>query len=166
MKTLVMAGLIAGLIPVQSVLLPHMAVWGVMPDLGLIVVCLAGLFGGELEGLLVGLAVGWVMGLFSASDLTAGMVTKGTVGYIAGVAGRHIVYVSPGVLVLGLLAASCVSGLLTAWVLTLNDQQSLWWALKTVVLPQAVLDGAVGGALYWLAWSRLNMERFVSEYRT
>jgi len=51
-------------------------------------------------------------------------------------------------------------------VLTLNDQQSLWWALKTVVLPQAVLDSAVGGALYWLAWSRLNMERFVSEYRT
>jgi hypothetical protein len=166
MKTLVMAGLIAGLIPVQSVLLPHMVVWGVMPDLGLIVVCLAGLFGGELEGLLVGLAVGWVMGLFSAADLTAGMVTKGTVGYLAGVAGRHIVYVSPGVLVLGLLAASGVSGLLTALVLTLNDQQSLWWALKTVVLPQAVLDGAVGGLLYWLAWSRLNMERFVSEYRT
>jgi len=93
------------------------------------------------------------------------MVTKGTVGYIAGVAGRHIVYVTPGVLVLGLLAASCVSGLLTASVLTLSEQQDLWWALKTVVLPQAVLDGVVGGALYWLAWSRLNIERFVSEYR-
>lgn len=166
MKTLVMAGLIAGLIPIQSVLLPHMAVWGVVPDLGLIVVCLAGLFGGELEGLLVGLAVGWIMGLFSAADLTVGMITKGTVGYLSGIAGRHIVYVTPGVLVLGLLAASCVSGLLTAFVLTLNEQQDLWWALKTVVLPQAVLDGVAGGALYWLAWSRLNMERFVSEYRT
>jgi hypothetical protein len=166
MKALVIAGLIAGLIPVQSALLPHMTLWGVMPDLGLIVVCLAGLFAGELEGLLVGLAVGWIMGLFSAADLTVGMITKGTVGYLAGVAGRHIVDVTPAVLVLGLLAASCVSGLLTALVLTLNEQQDLWWALKTVVLPQAVLDGAVGGALYWLAWSRLNIERFVSDYRT
>ena len=166
MKTLVMAGLLVGLIPVQSVLLPHMAVWGVMPDLGLIVVCLAGLFGGELEGLLVGLAVGWIMGLFSAADLTVGMVTKGTIGYIAGIAGRHIVYVTPGVLVLGLLAASCASGLLTALLLTLNEQQGLWWALKTVVVPQAVIDSALGGALYWLAWSRLNIDRVVSEYRT
>ena len=166
MKALVIAGLIAALIPVQSALLPHMTVWGVMPDLGLIAVCLAGLFAGELEGLLVGLVVGWTMGLFSAADLTVGMVTKGTVGYLAGVAGRHIVDVTPAVLVLGLLAASCVSGLLTALVLTLNEEQSLWWALKTVVLPQAVLDSAVGGALYWLAWSRLNVERFVSEFRT
>ncbi|HEX5646934.1 MAG TPA: hypothetical protein VFX56_08175 [Nitrospira sp.] len=166
MRTLVIAGLIAGLIPIQSVLLPHVAVWGVMPDLGLIVVCLAGFFGGELEGLLVGLAVGWIMGLFSAADLTVGMATKGIVGYLAGVAGRHIVYMTPVVLVLGLLAASCVSSLLTALVLTLNEQQDLWWALKTVVLPQAVFDGAVGGAFYWLAWSRLNIERFVSEYRT
>lgn len=166
MKTLMIAGLIVGLIPVQSVLLPHMTLWGVMPDLGLIVVCLAGLFGGELEGLLVGLAVGWIMGLFSAADLTVGMVTKGAVGYLAGVAGRHIVDVTPGVLLLGLLAASCVSGLLSVLALTLNDQQGLWWALTTVVLPQAVLDGAVGGALYWLAWNRVNLERFVSEYRT
>jgi hypothetical protein len=166
MKTLVVAGLIAGLIPLQSVLLPHLAVWGVMPDLGLIVVCLAGFFGGELEGLLVGLAVGWIMGLFSAGDLAAGMMTKGIVGFLAGVAGRHIVYMTPVVLVLGLLAASCVSGLLTASVLTLNDQQDLWWAVKTVVVPQAVFDAVVGGAFYWLAWSRLNIERFVSEYRT
>lgn len=166
MKMLVLAGLIAGLIPIQTVLLPHMAVWGVRPDLGLILVCLAGFFGGELEGLLVGLAVGWIMGLFSAADLAVGMVAKGIVGYLTGVAGRHIVYMTPVVLVLGLLAASCVSGLLTALVLTLNEQQDLWWALKTVVLPQAAFDGVVGGALYWLASSRLNIERFVSEYRT
>jgi hypothetical protein len=107
MKMLVLAGLIAGLIPLQSVLLPHVAVWGVMPDLGLILVCLAGFFGGELEGLLVGLAVGWITGLFSAADLAVGMVAKGIVGYLTGVAGRHIVYMTPVVLILGLLAASC-----------------------------------------------------------
>jgi hypothetical protein len=33
-------------------------------------------------------------------------------------------------------------------------------------VPQAVIDAMVGGALYWLVWSRLNIQRWVSEYRT
>ncbi|MBI3357025.1 MAG: hypothetical protein HY038_09705, partial [Nitrospirae bacterium] len=81
MKALLYAILIAGLVPIQSVLLPHVSVWDVKPDLGFIVVCLVGLFGGEFEGLMVGLALGWIMSLFSAGDLIVGMVTKGGVGY-------------------------------------------------------------------------------------
>ncbi len=57
MKASVYAILLLCLVPIQSVLLPHVSLWGVKPDLGLVVVCLAGLLAGELEGLLVGLAV-------------------------------------------------------------------------------------------------------------
>lgn len=166
MRSLLLVTFIAGLVPVQSVLLPHASVWGVMPDIGFIVVCLVGLFGGELEGLLAGLALGWIMNLFSAADLTAGMVTKGAVGYLAGLAGRHVVYLSPAVLVLGILGMSCAAGLLTAALLNLSDQQDWWWAVRTVVFPQAVVDAVAGGAIYWVMWSRLNIERWVSEYRT
>jgi hypothetical protein len=165
MKALMYAILIASLVPIQSIFLPHMSVWGVMPDLGFIMVCLVGLFGGELEGLLVGLALGWVMSLFSAGDLFASMVTKGGIGYLAGLAGRHVVYLTPVVLVLGLLVTSCLAGLLTAFLLTLNDQQDWWWAVRAVVLPQAMFDAVVGGVLYWVVWSRLNIERWVAEYR-
>lgn len=165
MKVLAWSALIAGLIPVQSVLLPHASVWGVMPDIGLIAVCLAGLFGGELHGLLVGLALGWVMSLFSAADPVTGMVTKGAVGYMAGFAGRHVVYLSLPVFALGVFATSCSAGLLTALLLKLNDQQGLWWAIRTVVLPQAVMDTVVGSVLYWVAWSRFNVERWIAEYR-
>lgn len=166
MKTAVLATLIAALVAVQSILLPHVTVWGVMPDIGLIVVCLVGLFGGELEGLLLGLALGWIMSLFSAADLATSMMTKGAVGYFAGLAGRHVVYLAPAVLLLGILAISCVAGLITAASLNLSDQQDMWWAVRTVVVPQAVVDAVTGGALYWLVWSRLNIERWVSEYRT
>jgi hypothetical protein len=166
MKATVWATLIVGLVSVQAVLLPHATVWGVMPDLGLIVVCLVGLFEGELEGLLLGLALGWIMSLFSATDLATSMITKGAVGYVAGIAGRHVVYLAPAVLLLGILLASCVSGLLTAALLNLSDQQDWWWAVRTVVVPQAIIDAMVGGALYWLVWSRLNIQRWVSEYRT
>jgi len=166
MKAAVWVTLIVGLVSVQAVLLPHATVWGVMPDIALIVVCLVGLFEGELKGLLLGLALGWIMSLFSAADLATSMITKGAVGYVAGLAGRHVVYLAPAVLLLGILAASCVSGLLTAALLNLSAQQDWWWAVRTVVVPQAVIDAMVGGALYWLVWSRLNIQRWVSEYRT
>ncbi len=166
MKVLALAVLIALLVPVQSVLLPQLSVWGVMPDSGLIMVCLIGLFGGELSGFLAGLVLGWVMSLFSAADPVTSMVIKGAVGYFAGLAGRHVVYVSPPVVALGILGASCAAGLMTAVLFKLNDQQSLWWAVRTVVLPQGMMDARAGGAVYWVAWSRLNVERWVSEYRT
>lgn len=166
MKAAVWATLIVGLVAVQAVLLPHATVWGVMPDIALIVVCLVGLFEGELKGLLLGLVLGWIMSLFSAADLATSMITKGAVGYVAGLAGRHVVYLAPAVLLFGILAASCVSGLLAAALLNLSDQQDWWWAVRTVVVPQAVIDAMVGGALYWLVWSRLNIQRWVSEYRT
>ena len=165
MKTLLYALLLAGLVPVQSILMPHLSVWGVKPDLGLVVVCLIGLFRGELEGLLVGLALGWVLSLFSAEDLASSMVSKGVVGYVAGLAGRQVVHVTPVVLIVGLLAISCFAGLFTVFSLTLNEEQDLWWAIRAVVLPQACFNAAVGGALYWLVWSRLTVERWASEYR-
>jgi len=165
MKTLLYAVLLVGLVPIQSVLMPHLSVWGVKPDLGLIVVCLIGLFGGELEGLLVGLALGWIMSLFSAEDLGFSMVSKGVVGYVAGLAGRQVSNLTPVVLVVGLLAISSITGLFTAFSLKLNEEQDLWWALRAVVLPQACLNAAAGGVLYWLVWSRLAVERWVSEYR-
>ncbi|MGQ0694270.1 MAG: hypothetical protein ACT4OL_01685 [Nitrospiraceae bacterium] len=165
MKTLLYAVLLVGLVPIQSILMPHLSMWGVKPDLGLIVVCLIGLFGGELEGLLVGLALGWIMSLFSAEDLGFSMVSKGAVGYVAGLVGRQVANLTPVVLVVGLLAISCIAGLSTALSLKLNEEQNLWWALRAVVLPQACFNAAVGGSLYWLAWSRLAVERWVSEYR-
>jgi LytS/YehU family sensor histidine kinase len=165
MKSLAWLALIAGLVPVQSILLPHASPWSVIPDIGLIMVCLAGLFGGELHGLLVGLALGCAMSLFSAMDPATSMVTKGAVGFLAGLAGRHVVYLSPLVFAAGILVASCLSGVLTASLLKLNEQQGLWWVVRTVVLPQAGMDSVLAGALYWVAWNRLNVERWIAEYR-
>ena len=45
MKALIYFAVIVGLVPVQSVLLPHLSLWGVKPDLGFVAVCLIGLLG-------------------------------------------------------------------------------------------------------------------------
>ena len=165
MKALIYVAVIVGLVPMQSILLPHLSLWGVKPDLGFVAVCLIGLIAGELDGLLVGLALGWAMSLFSAQDLISGAVLKGTVGFVAGLVGRQVIYLSPIVLVAGLLAVSCLAGLVTPLALKLSVQQDWWWALRTVVLPQACLDAAIGGLIYWLMWSRLNIEQLMSESR-
>jgi hypothetical protein len=165
MKAVIYFAVIVGLVPIQSILLAHINLWGVKPDLGFVAVCLIGLIAGELDGLLVGLALGWAMSLFSAQDLVSGAVLKGTVGFIAGLAGRQVVYLSPLVLVIGLLVVSCLAGLITPFALKLGAQQDWWWAVWTVVLPQACLDAMIGGLVYWLLWSRLNIEQMMSESR-
>ena len=165
MKGFIYVAIVVGLVPVQSVLLPHVTLWGVKPDLGFVAVCLIGLIAGEIDGLLVGLALGWALSLFSAQDAISGAVLKGAVGFIAGLAGRQVVYLSPVVLVVGLLVISCLVGVITPIALKLSLQQDLWWAAWTVVLPQACLDAVIGGTIYWLMWSRLNVEQLMSESR-
>ena len=165
MKALLYFIVIVGVVPIQSVLLSHISLWDVKPDLGFVAVCLVGLIAGELDGLLVGLALGWAMSLFSAQDLMSGAIMKGAVGFVAGLAGRQVVYLSPVVFVAGLLVVSCSAGLITPFVLKLSVQQDWWWAVWTIVLPQACLDAVLGGAIYWLMWNRLNIEQLMSESR-
>jgi len=165
MKALLYFIVIVGVVPIQSVLLSHISLWDVKPDLGFVAACLVGLIAGELDGLLVGLALGWAMSLFSAQDLMSGTIMKGAVGFVAGLAGRQVVYLSPVVFVAGLLVVSCLVGLITPFVLKLSVQQDWWWAVWTIVLPQACLDAVIGGAIYWLMWSRMNIEQLMSESR-
>ena len=165
MKMLIYGAIIVGIVPVQSVLLPHFTLWGVKPDLGVVAVCLIGLIGGELDGLLVGVAIGWALSLFSAQDVMPGAMLKGGLGFVAGLAGRQMVYLSPLVLMSGLLVVSCLVGLVTPFVLKLNPQQDLWWAVWNVALPQACLDALIGGAIYWVMWSQFNIEQLMSESR-
>ena len=78
------------LVPLQTTLLPHLSVWNIKPDLGLVAAALVGLLAGELEGLLVGLAIGWVLNLFSAGELWLSLLTNGGVGLLAGFLGRQV----------------------------------------------------------------------------
>ena len=163
MKVLVYTLLIVSLVVLHTTVLPYMSVWDVKPDVGLVAVCFVGLLAGELDGLLVGLFLGWGMSLFSAGDLAASLVTKGGAGFLAGLAGRQMAQVTPFVLVSGLLVASTLGGLVTMWAAKLSEQQHLWWGLQTIILPQACFDAVIGGIGYWLLWSRFHLDRLATE---
>ena len=88
MKLLLYALLVVFLVPLQTTLLPHLAIWDVRPDLGLVIAALIGVLAGELDGLLVGLAIGWVLNLYSAGDLWLNLLTTGGAGLFGGALGK------------------------------------------------------------------------------
>lgn len=162
MKLLFYLILVLLLVPLQTTLLPHLSVWDVKPDLGLVAAAFVGLLAGELDGLLVGLAIGWILSLFSAGELWLSLLTNGGVGLLAGFLGRQVSHVTSISLGVGLLLASVASGLLAA-VSSTRDLSQMWWMVESIALPQACYDAVVGAGLFWLLSQRLNVTRLRNE---
>ena len=150
MKFLFYLLLVLLLVPLQTTLLPHLSMWSIKPDLGLVAAALVGLFAGELEGLLVGLSIGWILNLFSAGELWLSLLTNGGVGILAGFLGRQLSQVTWLSMGAGLLLVSLASGLLAAMSFQNLDMSQIWWMIESIVLPQACFDGAVGAGLFWV----------------
>ena len=151
------------LVPLQTILLPHLSVWNIKPDLGLVAAALVGLFAGELEGLLVGLTIGWVLSLFSAGELWLSLLTNGGVGLLAGFLGRQVSQMNSVSVGVGLLLVSLVSGMFAAMNFPHLDVSQMWWMIESIVFPQAFYDGVVGAGLYWLLSQRFDVARLRTE---
>jgi hypothetical protein len=163
MKFLCYLILVLLLVPLQTTLLPHLSVWNIKPDLGLVAAALVGLFAAELEGLLVGLAIGWVLSLFSAGELWLSLLTNGGVGLLAGFLGRQVSQVTSISLGAGLLLVSLGSGLIAAMSFKNFDMAQMWWMVQSIVFPQACFDGVMGAGLYWLLSRRFDLNRLRTE---
>jgi hypothetical protein len=159
MKFLFYLILVLLLVPFQTTLLPHLSVWNIKPDLGLVAAALIGLFAGELEGLLVGLTIGWILSLFSAGELWLNLLTNGGVGLLTGFLGRQVSQVTSFSLGGVLLLVSLVSGLFAAMNFKSLDMAQMWWMVESIVFPQACFDGAVGAGFYWLLSRRFDLTR-------
>ncbi len=158
MKVLFYSALLLVLVPLHTTILPHVSIWGVKPDVGLVVAALIGLIAGEAEGLAVGLAIGWVLNMYSAGELWLSLVTKGGAGLLAGLLGRHVAQISTAVLCAGLLILSLTGGLVTALTAKSDTLADTWWMLQSIVLPQAIFDAAVGTGLFWIVRQRMMLE--------
>jgi hypothetical protein len=163
MNVLIYSGLVLLLIPLQTTLLPHVTVWEVKPDVGLVAACFVGLFAGELRGVIVGLAIGVALNLFSAGELWVSLVTKAGAGFCAGMMGRHLTHMSPTLMGIGVFAVSCLSGLVDLF--TLTSLSESWWHMWSIILPQACYDAFVAAGLYWVFSEWFIRERFALAHR-
>lgn len=162
MKVLLYGALVLLVVPFQATLLNHVSILDVRPDLGLVAVCLIGFFGGELDGLLLGIILGWSQDLLSAGELWVNVVSKSGAGFLAGLAGRHLAHITPTVLLIGLAAISCVSSLAFVYSMKIADWDVVWHTIYSKVLVQGVLDAAVGTAVYWVFTRRSTADEMMA----
>jgi rod shape-determining protein MreD len=155
MKRWLYAGLILGLVPLQTTLLKYVSVAGIRPDLCLIATCLVGFVAGEAEGVLLGLALGFMQDLVSSGEAWLNMLTKGTIGLLAGIAGRHLARTTSSavfVVVLTVSALASLAFLLVGWS-GLSAADAVL-AIRSILLPQALFDATVAAAIFWLFSTR------------
>jgi rod shape-determining protein MreD len=163
-KAALYAGLLVGLVPLQATWLPHAAIGGVRPDVCLIAVTLTGLLAGEVQGMLLGLALGFLQDLFSAGQFGLNLLTKGAIGFLAGLAGRRLGSSGLGSVLLAMLLLSLSSG--TVFLSASRggrDLSEILHSVGFVLLPETALNLTVAAALYWLLAGRIGRGRLFDD---
>ena len=79
----------------QLVLVDRIAIFGVRPDLTVLIVVLLGLRGGPLTGMLVGFCLGLVQDLLTPATLGMNMLAKTILGHISGRLSSSLVLPAP-----------------------------------------------------------------------
>jgi rod shape-determining protein MreD len=158
-KQVLYCSLILGLVPFQVTALNYASIAGIRPDLTLIATFLIGFLGGEIEGLLMGVLLGCVQDLFSAGSLWVNLMTKGMIGILAGLLGRHLANATPVTVCAFLFVLSLLSGSTAAvWIRVEDDLTGVSQVIQSVVLPQALFDAALGTLIYWVMPGRRKRE--------
>jgi rod shape-determining protein MreD len=131
---------------------------GRIVDPFLLVVVYCALRGGETEGMLTGLAAGWVQDAqFAGPVLGISPLTKIVIGFAVGLAGRHFLLAGLGARTLVLLAASAADTLLFQWLAAVFDVRLIEMG-PLGLLWRATVNAGLGVALFELVDRRLPRE--------
>ncbi len=95
----------------QATFVSRVAIWGVFPDLPLLIVVSWGLLRGSRQGLLWGFVAGIIVDLFSGAPFGAATVPLMVVGFMAGL-GETVVFRNVFLLLLAMFLATVVYDLL------------------------------------------------------
>ncbi len=150
------AGAIVGAVLVQTALGYLFPGPGRVLDPFLLVVVYAALLGGETEGMLTGVAAGWVQdALFGGRVLGLSALSKLVVGFAVGLAGRRFLISGTPSRALALLLASVADALIVPWLASVFSVELLPLSLLEL-LGRACLNALVGGVLFALLERRLQ----------
>ncbi|MFM8551003.1 MAG: hypothetical protein ACKOCD_01610 [Nitrospiraceae bacterium] len=160
MKPALYAGLVLGLVPLQTSLLHYVGFGDVRPDLCLVAAGLIGFVAGPVEGVLMGLMLGFTQDLFSAGALWGNAGIKGAVGLLAGLAGRQVTNATLAMFVATMASLSACAGLACLFAIRGGaDLGDRLLAVPSILLPETLLNIAFGAALYWVLPRRPLMDR-------
>jgi rod shape-determining protein MreD len=134
----------------QATVLPHLTVWGVFPDLPLLIVVGWGLLRGVRDGAVWGFIAGVAVDLLSGAPFGAATLPMVAVGFLSGM-GQATVFGTHAVLpMLTMFLATIGYDLLFLVIVRIAGQDVAWLgALARLVLPSAVLNAVLMPLIYW-----------------
>jgi rod shape-determining protein MreD len=141
--------LLLGIGLLQATVVPHLSLWGVSPDLLLLVVASWGILRGAQQGALWGFIAGLIVDLFSGAPFGAATLSLMAAGFLAGlvsagVSGNQVIL--PLVIA---LVATPVYDLLFLLVVQLSGRTVLWLdTLLRLILPAAALNMLLMPAIF------------------
>jgi rod shape-determining protein MreD len=146
----------------QTTVMPHLSIWGVFPDLPVLVVAGWGLLRGAAEGSLWGFIAGLAVDLFSGAPFGAATLSLVVVGVLAGLGKASALQAQVALPMLTVFLATIGYNLIFLLVLQISGQTVVWFdSLLRIILPSAVLNAVltppIFGAMRW-AHTRFFLE--------
>ncbi len=143
------------IVPIQASLVNLLSLGSIRPDAGLATLYCIGLLAGPGEAVLAGMALGIVQDLGAAGPIGLTGLSRGLIGLLSGILGKHMLdFASPSI-VLFITALSIVEGLFVALFLQIfYGSVPLFGLLFTRVLPTALYTGIFGFFLLRIATSK------------
>jgi len=148
MKPLVYFTILLLIIPVQASLIDSLSLGGIKPDLALVLLYIIGLLTGPAEAALAGMAIGLVQDVGSASFIGFSGLTRGLIGFSAGLLGRRVLDLASRSNSIFVAAFSLLEGIFIAFFL-----QMFYGSVPVVslmagrILPRALYTGVLGAVL-------------------
>ncbi len=135
----------------QTTFIVHLTIWGVHPDLPLLVVAGWSLLRGPREGAVWGFIAGVVVDLLSGAPFGAATLSLTIVGLLAGL-GRATVFRSRLVLLLATaFLGTIVYDLIFMVVLAISGRTVVWLdGLLRIIIPSALINAVLMPLVYWL----------------
>jgi len=128
----------------QATIMPHLVVWGVFPDLPVLVVASWGLLRGPAEGSLWGFIAGAAVDLFSGAPFGAATLSLIIVGLAAGLGKASVLRANIALPALVVFLVTILHNLVFLLILQISGQNVVWLeSLFRITLLLAALNAVL-----------------------
>jgi hypothetical protein len=147
--------LLVMLIPVQASLFDPLSIAGIKPDLGLALLYIIGLLASPVEAALAGMGIGLIQDIGAASFIGLTGITRGLVGFAAGMLGKSVLDIGSPSNSIFLAVFSLMEGICLALFLQVySGSVPVFSILVSRAFPQALYTGLLGMVLLYFLSTR------------
>jgi len=135
----------------QAAVAPHLALWGVFPDLPALVVVSWSLLEGRRRGIVWGFIAGVIVDLFSGAPFGAATLSLMAVGALSGLGQATVFRTHVALPLITMFLATIVYDLLFLLIVHISGAPVAWLdSLARIILPSAMLNTVLMPVVYLL----------------